>query len=43
MISYQNQTFSMIKDLRSDRVVADIQLDGCVINNCLLSEHQESQ
>lgn len=40
MNSYQNKTFSMIKDLRADRVVADIQLDECVINNCLLSEHQ---
>ncbi|MFJ6328303.1 MULTISPECIES: hypothetical protein [unclassified Rhizobium] len=42
MISYQNQTFSMIKDPRADRVVADIQLDGCVIDNCLLSQHQSN-
>lgn len=40
MISYQNQTFSMIKDPRADRVVTDIQLDGCVIDNCTLSYHQ---
>lgn len=38
MNSYQNQTFRMIKDARADRVVADIQ--ACVIDNCLLSEHQ---
>lgn len=40
MNSYQNQTFRMIKDARADRVVADIQLEACVIDNCLLSEHQ---
>lgn len=40
MSSDHNQTFSMIKDLRADSVIADIQLDECVINNSLLSEHQ---
>lgn len=40
MDSYQNQTFSMIKDLRADRVVADTELDGCVIDNCTLSYYQ---